>query len=157
MTWSVGKYGFHLSRSSSMISNWEDLLSPILSTWREIKIMVNLKLNFRKANIGDLKSLLLIEEKCFRTDRLSRRSFQGFIKNTKDDLLIVELDKQLVGYGVVLYKKGSSLARLYSIAIDPNQKGNGIGKKLLIKLEELAVKKKSGLHAPGSGFKKYHC
>lgn len=105
--------------------------------------MVNLKLNFRKANIGDLKSLLLIEEKCFRTDRLSRRSFQGFIKNTKDDLLIVELDKQLVGYGVVLYKKGSSLARLYSIAIDPNQKGNGIGKKLLIKLEELAVKKKA--------------
>ena len=105
--------------------------------------MVNSKLNFRKAIIKDLSHLLAIEEKCFKTDRLSKRSFTSFIKNPKDDLIVVQVGEKIVGYGIVLYKKGSSLARLYSIAIDPSQKGKGLGKKLLAVLEESAVKKKA--------------
>lgn len=102
-----------------------------------------LNLNFRKAKKQDLNQLLKIEELCFKTDRLSKRSFQSFISNSKADLLLVTHDEEIIGYGLVLYKRGSSLARLYSIAINPKFSGQGVGKKLLTKLEECAVNKRA--------------
>lgn len=106
--------------------------------------MLNLNISFRKSKNQDINSLLKIEDKCFTSDKISRRSFMAFITKSHDDLVVVEdKTKGVIGYGLVLYKKGSSLARLYSIAIDPIYKGQGLGQKLLLKLEEYAIKKRT--------------
>ncbi|MDD0854000.1 GNAT family N-acetyltransferase/peptidase C39 family protein [Halobacteriovorax sp. GB3] len=105
--------------------------------------MIDPKLIFRKAKQHDLDELIRLEEMCFTGDRLSRKSFLSFIKNSKDDLIVVESDNSILGYALTLYKKGSSLARLYSIAISPNHSGLGIGKQLLDFIETCARKRKA--------------
>ncbi len=99
------------------------------------------KLNFRKARLHDLDNLIQLENLSFANDRLSKRSFKSFISSEQDDLIVLEEYGQLIGYALILYKKGSSLARLYSIAIHPNQTGRGLGKKLLSFVEKTALKK----------------
>ena len=87
----------------------------------------------------DIERLLEIEETCFSTDRLSRRSFQRWIKGESCILLVLEEGAQLWGYGLVLLHKGTRLARLYSIALDPAMRGRGHASALMLALEAAAV------------------
>lgn len=43
-----------------------------------------------------------------------------------------------MGYALLLFHRGTSLARLYSIAISPAARGQGLGKRLLAEAEENA-------------------
>ena len=55
----------------------------------------------------------------------------------------------MLGYALVLFHEGTSLARLYSIAIDPRARGIGLGQKLLEAAEQ-AARDNDRAHAPGS-------
>ncbi|WP_338580785.1 GNAT family N-acetyltransferase/peptidase C39 family protein [Pseudomonas sp. MAG733B] len=94
---------------------------------------------FRLAVLEDLPALLQLEEQCFITDRLNSRSFQWMITRANGQLLVAQHDKQLLGYAVVLFHRGTSLARLYSIAIAAQARGTGLGKQLLDRIEACAV------------------
>ncbi|GAA5496055.1 hypothetical protein Rhal01_02236 [Rubritalea halochordaticola] len=94
----------------------------------------------RDVSTDDLEKLLRIEQACFETDRLSRRSFQRWITGTNSILRVIEHDGLLVGYALVLLHRGTRLARLYSIAISHPARGQGLGKKLLQDVEEAAAK-----------------
>ncbi|MBA4363610.1 MAG: ribosomal-protein-alanine acetyltransferase, partial [Pseudomonas sp.] len=72
---------------------------------------------FRLAVVEDLPALLELEQQCFTTDRLNSRSFLWMITRAHGQLLVAQHGEQLVGYAVVLFHRGTSLARLYSIAI----------------------------------------
>ena len=72
---------------------------------------------FRLAVIEDLPALLQLEEQCFTTDRLNSRNFQWMISRANGQLLVAQRDEHLLGYALVLFHRGTSLARLYSIAI----------------------------------------
>lgn len=85
----------------------------------------------RNATSLDLDALLHLEATCFPGDRLSRRSFKRFIKAGPHQLAIMEDEGQLVGYSLLLFRTGTSLARLYSIATDPSYRGRGLAKQLL--------------------------
>lgn len=95
---------------------------------------------FRKARLKDIARLHAIELACFEGDRLSRRSFRWMIENGHSELICLDLGKITVGYGLLFYRRGTSLARLYSFAIDPAYQGQGLARKLLVRLEELAQK-----------------
>ncbi|MGK9608334.1 GNAT family N-acetyltransferase, partial [Salmonella enterica subsp. enterica] len=73
------------------------------------------------------------------TDRLSARSFQWMISRAHGQLLVAENDAQLQGYALVLFHRGTSLARLYSIAIAEHARGMGLGKQLLTRIEACAL------------------
>lgn len=88
-------------------------------------------LNLRPATLDDLPALVELEDRCFDYDRLSRRNFQWMITRANASLILAEGDGRLFGYSLVLFHQGTSLARLYSIAIDPRARGNGLGQKLL--------------------------
>ncbi|MDH5764768.1 MAG: GNAT family N-acetyltransferase/peptidase C39 family protein [Gammaproteobacteria bacterium] len=90
---------------------------------------------------GDVRALLQIEQLCFDGDQLSRRSFKHFIKPGSHDLIVLESDDKISGYALVLYRSGTNLARLYSIAILPDQQGKGLSKILLNSVEEFVQKK----------------
>jgi ribosomal-protein-alanine acetyltransferase len=94
---------------------------------------------FRSAVIKDLPALLQLEEQCFTTDRLNRRSFQWMISRAHGQLLVAQRGEHLLGYAVVLFHRGTSLARLYSIAIAAQARGNGLGKQLLDRVEACAL------------------
>ncbi len=88
-------------------------------------------LNTRPATSADINSLLAIEKACFTSDRLSRRSFSRLIRHGHASLLIAFSEDELAGYTLVLYRKGTHLARLYSLAVLPHFRGRGIAQKLL--------------------------
>jgi ribosomal protein S18 acetylase RimI-like enzyme len=95
-------------------------------------------IHIRPAAEGDLNGLLALENACFATDRLSRRSFRHWIQASHCAFLVAESDGQLVGYGLILFLRGTILARLYSIAIDPARRGAGIARLLISEGEALA-------------------
>lgn len=94
---------------------------------------------FRVATLLDMPELLALEQHCFTTDRLSRRSFQWMISRAHGELLVAENAGQLLGYALVLFRRGTSLARLYSIAIAEPARGMGLGRQLLSRVEASAV------------------
>jgi len=102
-------------------------------------MMTLLNHKLREVRAEDLEPLLLLESVCFESDRLSRRSFVRWIKGENRVFLVLECEGQLMGYGLVLLHKGTRLARLYSIALDPKTRGQGLGQKLIQALEAAAV------------------
>ncbi len=94
---------------------------------------------FREVEADDLEPLLELEALCFESDRLSRRSFQRWIKGENSIFQVLEVDGQVRGYGLVLLHKGTRLARLYSIALHPSTRGRGYASNLMLALEAAAV------------------
>jgi ribosomal protein S18 acetylase RimI-like enzyme len=89
----------------------------------------------RPALLNDVNTLLSIELACFDYDACSKRSFRHFIKQPHITILVAEIAGQILGYAVMLLRKNSSRARLYSIAVQPEWHGQGLAKKLLAALE----------------------
>jgi ribosomal protein S18 acetylase RimI-like enzyme len=93
----------------------------------------------RPATGADLGALLALEQRIFATDRLSRRSLRKMLQSPTADVLVADHEGQLAGTAVVLYRAGATVARLYSIAVDPALAGRGIGQTLLAAAEEAAL------------------
>lgn len=95
----------------------------------------------RCARASDLDSLVGIENAAFTSDRISRRSFRQLIEHPTSEILVAETDGRVVGYCIVLFRAGTAVARLYSIAVDPAAAGSGIGRDLLKAAEGAAFDK----------------
>jgi ribosomal-protein-alanine acetyltransferase len=93
----------------------------------------------RPATAEDIDALVEIESRCFDTDRLSRRSFRHMITKAHAALLLEEDEHTVHGYVLVLFNAGTSLARMYSIAVDPQYRGQGIGRRLVTAAEQAAL------------------
>jgi ribosomal protein S18 acetylase RimI-like enzyme len=94
--------------------------------------------SLRPARLSDIDRLVEVENRVFAHDRISRRSFRQLIARETADTLVAEIDGVIVGYCMVLYRKGSGVARLYSVAVDPGAAGGGIGRALLDAAERAA-------------------
>ena len=93
----------------------------------------------RPAQLEDVDALVAIENRCFDTDRLSRRSFRHMLTKAHAATLVEESDDVLRGYVLVLFNAGTSLARMYSIAVDPAFRGKGIGRDLMAAAAQAAL------------------
>jgi ribosomal-protein-alanine acetyltransferase len=87
---------------------------------------------------GDLDRLVEIENACFQGDRLSRRSLVRLMRPGSAGMLVLEQRGVLAGYAAVLFHALRTSARLYSIAIDAEFAGKGLGGLLLAAAEEMA-------------------
>ncbi|MCD5995781.1 GNAT family N-acetyltransferase/peptidase C39 family protein [Pseudomonas sp. CDFA 602] len=96
---------------------------------------------FRDAVQADVDALLLLENRCFESDRLTARSFHWMISRANACLIVAEQAGQLAGYALVLFHRGTSLGRLYSLAIAEVARGKGLGRQLLQRAEEQAVQR----------------
>ena len=50
------------------------------------------------------------------------------------------VNKPIVAYGLVLFHRGTSLARIYSLAVDPRERGKGHARQLMLTMEASARK-----------------
>jgi len=97
------------------------------------------QIRIRKAERGDLDALMKLEHRVFATDRLSRRSLQRLMRSGTDTVLVAHENGELSGVAIVLFRRGSLAARLYSIAVAPHAGGRGVGTKLLAAAEAEAL------------------
>ncbi|ABC23562.1 GCN5-related N-acetyltransferase [Rhodospirillum rubrum ATCC 11170] len=99
-------------------------------------------LRTRLLGSDDLSDLVSLETASFTGDQLSRRSLQRLLK--RPNALFVGVEEEgagqgLLGYALVLLRTGTSLARLYSLAVGPTARGRGAGRALLAAAEAAAV------------------
>ena len=92
----------------------------------------------RSAELTDLDALVAIENRCFDTDRLSRRSFRHLLTRGRAATLVAESGGVVVGYVLVLFSHGTLHARIYSLAVDPAARGLGLGRDLVEAAEDAA-------------------
>ena len=97
-------------------------------------------MQIRRAKIDDLAMLVQLEE-LFPTDRLSRASLRSLLLHGHASVWVCEQDDVLAGNAVVLYRRGASMARLYSLVVHPEYVRRGIARALLTAAESEAGKR----------------
>lgn len=85
----------------------------------------------RPATPEDVAGLMEIEFRAFDQDRLSRRSFRHLLTKGHAVCLVAEEGGRLLGYALVLLRRTTAPARLYSLAVVPAASGRGLGARLL--------------------------
>lgn len=89
--------------------------------------------------MDDIDDLVELEQECFTLDRLSQRNFHWMVSRANACLLVVTAEEKLAGYALLLFHRGTSLARLYSIAVSQTWRGHGLGQRLLDEAQACAL------------------
>jgi ribosomal-protein-alanine acetyltransferase len=95
-------------------------------------------LHIRPAEAADLDGLMGLETAAFASDRLTRRRLRALAGSPSAIFLVAESADALSGYVLVLTRRNSRAARLYSLAVAPALAGQGIGSRLLAVAEAAA-------------------
>ncbi|WP_041522101.1 GNAT family N-acetyltransferase/peptidase C39 family protein [Gilvimarinus agarilyticus] len=90
----------------------------------------------RPALLSDLDALVALENSSFSGDRISRRSFRHFLDTEQNQLLVI--DQPVRAYVLILFRRGTSLARIYSLAVAPDARGAGFARALMAAAEACA-------------------
>jgi ribosomal protein S18 acetylase RimI-like enzyme len=93
--------------------------------------MNNPDINIVPASLDHLEALLILEQRCFSSDQLSRRSMRRFLASEHSVFLVAMHEGQCVGYLLIVFHRGTRLARLYSIAVDSQWRGQGVARNLM--------------------------
>jgi ribosomal protein S18 acetylase RimI-like enzyme len=89
----------------------------------------------RPASLADLGALVEIEADSFQSDRLTRRQFRHMLSRAHAATLVAEAGGCLLGYILLLFSRGTSVARVYSIAVGAQARGRGVGRALVAAAE----------------------
>jgi ribosomal protein S18 acetylase RimI-like enzyme len=100
--------------------------------------------SIRSATPAEVPALAALEQRCFSGDRMSARQYRRHVGSPRALVLVAVCGGALVGSAVVFLRRGSGLARLYSIAVDPAERGTGLGAALLAAAERAA--RRQGAH-----------
>jgi hypothetical protein len=96
----------------------------------------------RAASMDDLIPAMQLEETCFDTYCLSKRQLRYLQRSPNAVFQVAEINGKIVGEGIALVRhhKRSVSGRLYSLAVRPDCRGQGIGNRLMKKtLAELVA------------------
>ena len=89
-------------------------------------------LRVRRATASDLDDLVALEQRSFSSDRLSRAQYRRHLDSDSALVLVASANHHLfLGSAVLFFRKRSTLARLYSLATQPEARGQGVGAALL--------------------------
>jgi ribosomal protein S18 acetylase RimI-like enzyme len=94
--------------------------------------------HIRPARVTDLDALMEIEFGSFQSDRLSRRQFRHMLTRAHAATLVAEADGRVLGYILLLFSRGTSVARVYSVAVRAEAAGRGLGRALVAAAEARA-------------------
>jgi [ribosomal protein S18]-alanine N-acetyltransferase len=83
------------------------------------------------ATANDAGALFALEQRCFATDRMSLRQIKHHINSATAAVLLAKNARDVLGSAVLFLRPHLRQARLYSLAVDPHTRGQGLGEKLL--------------------------
>ncbi|MET0156085.1 MAG: N-acetyltransferase [Rickettsiales bacterium] len=103
----------------------------------------------RLARISDLDAVTRIEKSAFDPSihrPTSRRQYRYLLTKGNADILLAENENGICGCAVIFYRKNSSLAHLYAIAVSPDMQSAGVGRALFRASERhVGAKGKTGI------------
>lgn len=91
----------------------------------------------RRADLADTSPITAIEQACFGEGQaFHRRQIRSLITNPHASCLVAVKDGQVIGWGVGLLRHGrkANSGRVYSLAVDPQAQGSGVGRSLIHRL-----------------------
>lgn len=92
----------------------------------------------RPATTADLDRIEQLENECFGEDRFSRSQIVYLLTKANGSPLILQYGELVAGAAFMLWRKGSGVGRLFSIAVDQSIRGKGLGAYFLTACEDLA-------------------
>ncbi|MEO8747226.1 MAG: N-acetyltransferase [Rhodanobacter sp.] len=93
----------------------------------------------RRGEFTDLDELLTLEERTFDSDRLSRSQYRRHLDSDSAQVLVASATHNyFLGAAVLLFRKRSTVARVYSLATHPQARRQGVAKALLQAAEQAA-------------------
>lgn len=93
----------------------------------------------RRGENTDLDELLKLEERTFDSDRMSRAQYRRHLDSESAQVLVASAaHNHFLGAAVLLFRKRSTVARVYSLATQPQARRQGIGMALLTAAEHAA-------------------
>jgi ribosomal protein S18 acetylase RimI-like enzyme len=93
---------------------------------------------YRRVGLNRTDDLLALEEACFNYDRISRRNLRNLLRSPSAYCLGAYHRGKVVGSLMLLFRKNTRSARIYSIAIDPAFRGMGLGRRMILRAEREA-------------------
>ena len=85
----------------------------------------------RRARHADDASILTLEE-LFPSDRMSLRSVRHFLKSPSAHTWVAELQGAVVGNLILLTRRNSHVARIYSVVVAPPARGRRFGERMVL-------------------------
>lgn len=93
----------------------------------------------RRAEPSDLDDLVTLEDRTFDSDRMTRDQYRRHLDSDSALVLVASANRRrFLGTAVVFFRKGSKVARLYSLASQPESRGKGVGTALVEATEKAA-------------------
>ncbi|MEO7073166.1 MAG: N-acetyltransferase [Rhodanobacter sp.] len=81
----------------------------------------------------------MLEERTFDSDRLSRAQYRRHLDSDSAQVLVASAShNHFLGAAVLFFRKRSTVARVYSLATQPQARGKGVGTALLRAAEHAA-------------------
>jgi ribosomal protein S18 acetylase RimI-like enzyme len=91
----------------------------------------------RTALPHDFERIVKLELACFEGDlAYSRRQLQYLVFSAKSTTLVEESEGIIRGFIIVLYRRGSSVAGIETVNVDPMFRKQGVGRRLLAAAED---------------------
>ncbi len=96
------------------------------------------RLSIQPCQRDDINALVELENQVFDYSRISRRNFNRLLRSPAAQILLAKDPiHQLAGYAVILTRRNSRYARIYSIAVAPAFRGQGVAKRLVSDVIEM--------------------
>lgn len=106
------------------------MVTPMTTRARD-RVLPESAVRLRRAVASDVGAMVQLEQKAFDWDRISRRNWRRLVSSATANVTIASVRGTVVGASVLLHSARTSVARLYSIAVDPAARGQGIARRLL--------------------------
>ncbi len=85
----------------------------------------------RVATLADWPALVALETACFTHDRIAPRGWRRMLQRPSALVLVTPRNAAINGALVLLFRRDTRVARIYSIAVDERARGRGMGATLL--------------------------
>ena len=93
--------------------------------------------NIRIIQSSDLQKIAELENRCFTDNNAySKKQLKYLITKANSYCLADVQDERIRGFIIVLFRKGTHVAGIETISVDPIFRGMGIAKKLLTEVEK---------------------
>jgi len=102
-------------------------------------------INIRIASHDDFERIVALENLCFPKElAYTRRQLHHLLMKANSTILVETTETLVRGFIIILYRRGTTVAGIETINVDPIYRKKGIGLRLLSATEKLLRKK--GIH-----------